>query len=645
MGRQIKSRLSILTMSVILVSMLLTGYMVFSSGEVLAAEPQEGAFHLKKYADMGTWEEASGQQEDTDNPTHFLYGKEVIAGVSYEIYRIYDYVDGKLVEIESGPVAVLDSGENYKTDANGEINITGLPLGQYMFKEVSAPEGVQINTTEYYFTLPTSVYEEGESQYEVYVYPKNVRLTGSLDFMKVGDNGTDGLKNVEFQVYKADGSPVKDNSGNVLTITTRLSGQAAIEDLAVGKYYLIETKNPDTDYVTSSTTKYWFEIYSDNGEVKSRSFYEDASMESRIKDADGLDLEEGIIINYKVPEVEKTASAKSTQDITDGLIYVDSDGNLYANVDIPYVYTITTTLPKDLGSYKKFEIYDAFDVGNIVLVTELADIAPVAKGGNRQLELVAGVDYEVVREGAAGYRLLFTERGIAALAEAKCTIIEVTFDAKIPKGYKVDGQVKVGEKNEAGVEFTTDHSDPSESATENTVYPRAGEITVYKVDKDNTTKLLAGATFSLKDASGNEYWGTEYVTYLNAKGKITKKVEEATGFIFTQLPYGTYTLKETKAPAGYVLSTETITINLTAAKNPTDTWISHEETVANKAESTSSSSDSTSSSAGNTSTGSGKGSSPTTGDQTRILLYIIGFLGSSMAIVYFYRKRKKRNRV
>lgn len=627
-----------MAMTVFLALLFFTVLSNFSVSEVLADVPDEGAFHLKKYVDVSENRKATGQQEDITDSSNILNGKEALSDVVFEIYRTHDYIDGKLVEIESGAVPVLNNGENYRTDSNGEINIERLPLGQYIFKEVSAPDGIQINTEEYAFTLPYSLEDETELLYEVNVYPKNVRLTGSFSFKKVGDDGTAGLKNVVFQVYQEDGMSVEGKDGNALSVTTRLSGIAAIEDLEVGKYYIVETQNPDMEYLESNDTKYWFEIYSDKDEIKTKAFYTDSTMENKIQDADGAELLDGIIINYKVPSVEKTASAKSTKDITDGFVHVDAQGNLYANVDIPYTYTIRTTLPKDLEEYTKFEIYDAFDAGNIVLVTDLKDIKPVAKGGSSQPVLIAGDDYEVIREGTAGYRLKLTAAGIAKLASSKCTSVEVNFDAKIPKGYQVQGTAKTGENNDAVVEYDTNHSDPGLSANRNTVYAHAGEIIIHKVTSTDSSKLLAGAQFSLKGADGREYWGTEYVKYLDVKGKLTSKVDEAATFIFTQLPFGVYTLQETKAPAGYVISKKVETIHLFPDKDMTATWLNHEIFFEN----TLSVSESSSTGAP---VGSGSNSSPKTGDETNWLRYIVGLSGGGIAAAYIiYRTRKGKKK-
>jgi len=316
MDRLEKGWRQVLSVTMLLIFTILMGHGSSSLQKVSAATPETGAFHLKKYVNVNEHKGAVGQKEAADDPSDILYGKETVAGVVYEIYRSHDYIDGKLVEIPSGPAAILDKAENYETDSNGEINIIDLPLGQYSFKEVSAPEGIQIDTEEYYFKLPYTVGDETELQYEVYVYPKNVRSVGSLSFTKVGDNGADGLKNVKFTVYRENGQAVKDADGKKLTVTTRLSGSAVIEDLQIGKYYLLETENPNTDYPKSSTTKYWFEIYSDNDEVKSRAFYTDAAMKNRVKAKDGKDLKEGIIINYKIQYKTTEPSTTKTGDQT-----------------------------------------------------------------------------------------------------------------------------------------------------------------------------------------------------------------------------------------------------------------------------------------------------------------------------------------
>lgn len=84
-------------------------------------------------------------------------------------------------------------------------------------------------------------------------------VKGDLALMKVSTQPeiTDGnscysLEGAVFGVYKEDGTPVGD-------ITTDALGEAKMEDIVAGKYYLIEKKAPK-GYVLDSDTKHWVTV-------------------------------------------------------------------------------------------------------------------------------------------------------------------------------------------------------------------------------------------------------------------------------------------------------------------------------------------------------------------------------------------------
>ena len=69
--------------------------------------------------------------------------------------------------------------------------------------------------------------------------------------------------------------------------------------------------------------------------------------------------------------------------------------------------------------------------------------------------------------------------------------------------------------------------------------PISGSVKITKVDAENDTNKLEGAEFTLYDATGKE---------------LSKTVSDSNGIAkFEKLAYGEYSIKETKAPKGYIL--------------------------------------------------------------------------------------------
>ena len=120
--------------------------------------------------------------------------------------------------------------------------------------------------------------------------------------------------------------------------------------------------------------------------------------------------------------------------------------------------------------------------------------------------------------------------------------------------------------NKATVTTTTPNvkwSRSTDSATVNwgtggTVQSYAGKIEVTKVDSVDKTKVLPGAVFELENAN-HQIIKTNLVT--GQDGKVT----------VDDLPDGQYYLVETKAPAGYQLSSTPIQVVISSSNNHTAT--------------------------------------------------------------------------
>ncbi len=108
-------------------------------------------------------------------------------------------------------------------------------------------------------------------------------------------------------------------------------------------------------------------------------------------------------------------------------------------------------------------------------------------------------------------------------------------ETKAPVGYKISKELTT---------FTI--SDTNRNITvkvENTLYSK---VSIIKIDS-KTKVALAGAEFVLYDNSGK---------------KITSWTSTGKAHVIKNLPNGTYTLKETKAPAGYKISKESTTFTI-----------------------------------------------------------------------------------
>lgn len=128
---------------------------------------------------------------------------------------------------------ILDSAKNkiatITTDNNGIATLVNLTNGTYYYQEVSAPENVVLDTTQYEFAINST-----SKSIEKRVV--NNLIKGNLKIVKVDDLGNK-LSGVKFEIL--------DLNMNVLdTIVTGQDGTATSKSLPKGKYYYREVEAP-----------------------------------------------------------------------------------------------------------------------------------------------------------------------------------------------------------------------------------------------------------------------------------------------------------------------------------------------------------------------------------------------------------------
>jgi len=137
---------------------------------------------------------------------------------------------------------------NLETNSNGQIAIKGLALGSYSLKEITAPAGYQVNTDPINFTVPTN------GDLIVGLGQKDVADTGNVILTKVDSKVNKLLPGAIYNLL--------DSNGNILegNLVTDANGEIGITNLSPGSYSLVEIKAPEGYDLNSNPIK--FEITS-----------------------------------------------------------------------------------------------------------------------------------------------------------------------------------------------------------------------------------------------------------------------------------------------------------------------------------------------------------------------------------------------
>lgn len=168
----------------------------------------------------------------------------------------YSYSNTKLAKVEFG---IYDKNRNLikkiYTDKNGNAEIDDLKLGIYYIKELQTLKGYILDNKEYKIEL---TYKD---QYTSVVTNKinlnNYLEKGKLEFTKTDLINGEVIPNTIIEIYT-------DNDKLIFTGKTDRNGKIVINNLKLGKYYILE-KEAATGY-TITDEKVYFEIKK-NGEI------------------------------------------------------------------------------------------------------------------------------------------------------------------------------------------------------------------------------------------------------------------------------------------------------------------------------------------------------------------------------------------
>lgn len=483
------------------------------------------------------------------------------------------------------------TGKDYKNDdvsmtataVNGVVTFTGVPLGRtgepYIITETASPDGHTTNPA----TLTATVeYDSEKTGVTVNVTPNtlvNTPLPGTVSFSKTGVGDTP-LTGGAFTLTGTD------YTGSVVSMTSSaVSGIVTFADVPIGSYTIAETDPPEGYLLPGST-----DILTATVEYNPTS----TGVVTTVREISaGTPIISEYINTPALGSISFTKTSSGGSPLTGGtftLTGTDYAGNAVAltassvagtvtftDVPLGNNYTIRETIPPS-GYVKSNTELTASVSYNGDKTAVLTNVSPNTLSNVPKPDSGSGNVYgkiEITKTDEGGHKLagatfaLYGQSNGSLIATAVSDSQGVARFNNVPEGQYVIRETGVP----AGYVLSTESINVSVTSTATrtfTMINRAeeslpGNIQIIKTD--GAGNVLEGAEFTLYDASGTAL-----------KSVVTGPDGRA---VFDRVPTGSYTVSETRAPAGYVAGTgstastvssgQTVNLTFTNQKISTDT--------------------------------------------------------------------------
>ncbi|MGQ7446785.1 SpaA isopeptide-forming pilin-related protein [Streptococcus suis] len=487
----------------------------------------------------------------------------------------------------AGAVLTLYRGTApYRTavsDDDGNIQFSEITAGTYTFRETQAPPGYILDPTEHKIVITNSqnITIDGK-QYDANSPTEVVNTKpATLQINKFELGEIQPLKGAVFRLKSKNGGNYDITIGNTLP-----ASQFIFANLTKGTYTLTETKAP-AGYKAISPID--IEVYEENGELKIRKLTDTGNTQTGAIEA--------INGNFSINVVDEDFSTEFTKVNEQGQPLADAVFELRQMTQTGYKRVLTGLTSNAQGKLRvdhlqggtTYELWETSapsgysklttaaarftvsDTGTITFASggsQITNRPPTYKVKVQKVDALTGQKVTVqTRIGITDSQGHVIEGQISNFTNG-----EVSFpknfapgtyyikEETTPSGYiglsglvpftiRADGVVEVSSDYLEGIDVTTSSPDTITIKVKN--YP-LGKFKVSKRVKgiSDMTNLITGQmTFTLtKNDDPN-------VT-------IVKQQAANQDFVFENLQPGVYTLTETKAPSGYIKSTETYTIHV-----------------------------------------------------------------------------------
>lgn len=501
----------------------------------------EGNYYLLELAGV------DGYQMDTEPHPFSITENEAVLPVTVTNPRITGAVKVLKTGTEGEPLSgvvfgvylAADDTEFCKltTGKDGAAVSDSLFYGDYYLKELSTVDGYELLDT----PIPFSIMEQ-DTVIEIPV--TNPLIMGSVSVYKISagkdaDGNDIPLSGAVFGLYNSAGQKLAE-------LTTGEDGRAVHEGLPKGSYYLKELAAPEGFTVTDELLPFSIEIQGQTAELTVTNGAGFGTLEIQKTGEDSEPL----------PGVKFDVFRASSAEKVGGLV-TDETGTASITLSLGRYYLVETETAE---GYKLLSGQISFtltaDRETVTLpIANQRDTCKIEGGHIRLTKTDAGTG--AVLSGAAFgiYRVSDDEK----VGEITTGSDGKAMSQLLPAGdyYLLELRAPAGyEAQTEKIPVTVSDGSTADAAVTNKRLPepeaKTGTVKIIKTDGDDKGKTLSGAVFSV---------------YETATGKkVGELLTGKDGAASLKLPEGDYTLRETTAPEGYALSTESISVHLKAGE-------------------------------------------------------------------------------